>query len=74
MLDVKWFANAKYVLLAWTKFDPSVGKLSHAHPDSKFHGANMGAIWGRQDPGGPHVGLMNFAIWTVMCGVKLHVH
>ena len=20
-------------------------------------------IWGRQDPGGPHVGLMNFAIW-----------
>ena len=20
-------------------------------------------IWGRQDPGGPHVGPMNFAIW-----------
>ena len=32
-------------------------------PDSKVHGANMGPIWGRQDPGGPHVGLMNFAIW-----------
>ena len=32
-------------------------------PDSKFHGANMGPIWGRQDPGGPHVGPMNFAIW-----------
>ena len=24
----------------------------------------MGPIWGRQDPGGPHVGLMNFAIWV----------
>ena len=31
-------------------------------PDSKVHGANMGPIWGRQDPGAPHVGLMNFAI------------
>ena len=25
-------------------------------PDSKVHGANMGPIWGQQDPGGPHVG------------------
>ena len=33
------------------------------NPDSKVHGANTGPIWGRQDPGGPHVGLMNFAIW-----------
>ena len=32
-------------------------------PDSKVHGAKMGPIWGRQDPGGPHVGPMNFAIW-----------
>ena len=31
-------------------------------PDSKVHGANMGPIWGRQDPGGSHVGLMNIAI------------
>ena len=35
-------------------------------PDSKIHGANMGPIWGRQDPGGPHVGPMNFAIWGVI--------
>ena len=34
-------------------------------PDSKVHGANMGPIWGRQDPGGPHAGAMNFAIWDV---------
>ena len=26
----------------------------------------MGPIWGRQDPGGPHVGPMNFAIWDVV--------
>ena len=26
----------------------------------------MGPIWGRQDPGGPHVGPMNFAIWVVL--------
>ena len=32
-------------------------------PDSKVHVANMGPIWGRQDPGGPRVGPMNFAIW-----------
>ena len=34
-----------------------------AIPDSKVHGANMGPIWGQQDPGGPHVGPMNHAIW-----------
>ena len=32
-------------------------------PDSKVHGANMGPIWGRQHPGGPHIGPMNFGIW-----------
>ena len=32
-------------------------------PNSKVHAANMGPIWGRQDPGGPHVG-MDFAIWV----------
>ena len=34
-------------------------------PDSKAHGANLGPIWGRQDPGGPHVGPINLAIWDV---------
>ena len=34
-------------------------------PDSKVHGANMGPILGRQAPGGPHVGPMNFVIWVV---------
>ena len=34
------------------------------YPDSKVHGANMSPIWGRQNPGGPHVGPMNVAIWV----------
>ena len=34
------------------------------HPDSKVHGANMGPTWGQQDPGRPHVGHMNLAIWA----------
>ena len=38
-----------------------IGKI----PDSKLHGASMGPIWGRQDPGGLHVGPMNFVIWDV---------
>ena len=35
----------------------------------KVHGANMVPIWGRQDPGGPHVGPMNFAIWVMTVNV-----
>ena len=36
-----------------------------AYPDNKVHGADMGPIWGRQQPGGPHVGPMDFAIRVV---------
>ena len=38
-------------------------EFSWVNPNTKVHGANMGPSWGRQDPGGPHVGHMNFAIW-----------
>ena len=34
--------------------------------DRKVHEANMGHTWGRQDPGGPHVGPMNLAIWDTL--------
>ena len=34
------------------------------HADSKVYGANMGPTWGRQDPGGPHVGPIYLAIWV----------
>ena len=43
------------------KYDP------YKFPDSKVHGTNMGPIWGWQDPGGPHVGPMNLAIWDFAC-------
>ena len=41
----------------------------------------MGPIWGRQDPGGPNVDPMNFAIWVflvmhgnyyMLCGVFMY--
>ena len=37
-------------------------------PDSKVPRVNMGPIWGRQDPVGPHVGPVNFAIWGTLHG------
>ena len=48
----------------------------HSHPGTnqcsssigKVRGANMWPIWGRQDPGGPHVGPMNFVIWVGIHG------
>ena len=45
--------------------------VCQSDPDSKFHGANMRPIWGRQDPGGPRSGHMNFAIWghSFLCNV-----
>ena len=32
----------------------------------------MGPIWGQQDPGGPHVGPMNFVIWDGMGDLGQH--
>ena len=40
--------------------------MSIIGPDSKVHGAHMGPTWDQQDPGGPHVGPMNLAIWGVI--------
>ena len=44
----------------------TAGLYGITSPDSKVYGANMGPIWGRQDPGGPHVGPMNLAIWALV--------
>ena len=46
--------------------------LEDGYPDSKVHGANMGPIWGRQDPGGPHVDPMNFVIWVYRRGKPVY--
>ena len=65
-----WFLNQKDLILPVLHFQISIITNAsfhcmhiHVNPDSKVHGANMGPTWGRQDPGGPHVGPMNFAIW-----------
>ena len=47
-----------------------IGSVLGQFPDSKNHGANMGPIWGRYNPGGPHVGPINFAIWVVIFSSK----
>ena len=39
-----------------------LGLPSLSGPESKVHGANMGPSWDQQDPCGPHVGPINFAI------------
>ena len=41
-------------------------------PESKVYGATMGPTWGRQDPGGPHVGPMNLVIWDIP-GLLSHI-
>ena len=43
-------------------------------PDSKFHGAKMGPLWGRRDTGWPHVGPMNFGIWVITAGSSQTSH
>ena len=62
----------KYSFLLWSvvfmqyniRFDPMLS-IANIFPDNKVHGANMGPIWGRQDPDGPHVGPMNLAVWVI---------
>ena len=41
--------------------------------DNMFYEANMGPISGRQDPGGPHFGPMNLAIWVILPNMELNV-
>ena len=54
----------------WTHFRVTGPLRWVVDPQSKVRGANMGPIWGRQDPGGRYAGSRNFAIWggMVMAG------
>ena len=63
-LQALWLSENQVWLVDWIKARECKEKSPY-NPDSKVHGANMGPTWGRQDPGGPHVGPMNFAIWEV---------
>ena len=49
-----------YSIISWTIPEKLNG--INENPDSKDHEAYMGPTWGRQDPGGTHVGPMNLAI------------
>ena len=65
-----WYAMVCYgcMYVCFSYWNRTWSSLSlHAiskHPESKVHGAIMGLIWGRQDPGGPNVGPINLAIWV----------
>ena len=50
-LDIQWLA---YKWKLWDSFVISKMNPSNTFTESKIHCANMGPIWGRQDPGGPH--------------------
>ena len=64
----------QYIYTAYMgESDIHISGKSRSHPDSKVHGTNMGPIWGRQDPGGPRVGLMNFAIWAVLLTQQFNI-
>ena len=71
MGDVAQCYSRYEIIAEWTSIigtrEWQQGYVAHGHidPDSKVHGANMGPIWDRQDPGGPHVGPANFPIWGV---------
>ena len=51
------------MVIKWWTVDYRYNIKTNSIPDSKFHGANTGPIWGQQDPGGSRVGPMNFPIW-----------
>ena len=60
----------KHIDLGYTVHCGLSIKVLCDNPDSKVHGANMGPIWARQDPGGPDVGPMSFAIWEVVAALS----
>ena len=49
-------------ILPFLCMEQRVTNINH-DPDNKIHGANMEPTWGRQDPGGPHVGHVKLVIW-----------
>ena len=53
------------IVLYWAAFKRHLTVLHINNPDSKFHGAHMTPIFGRQDPGGSHIGPVKLAIWVM---------
>ena len=67
--DRRWLSSPTYTCTTmpqWVNWDALPhNEVTSNIPDSKVHGADMGPIWGRQDPGGPHVGPMSLVIWDI---------
>ena len=64
----KWWSSG--MVQIWVTWPDQLRLLKKGTlPDSKVHGVNVGPIWGRQDPDGPHVGSMNFAILDIILKV-----
>ena len=64
--DIQQILTTTWLYCALVQQDNTYVPWSNRSPDRKVHGANMGPIWGRQDPDGPHVGPMNFAIRIIL--------
>ena len=64
---VNWRLKVTFTFAhSWEDQDWDLENCIFSFPDSKVHGAHIGPIWDRQDPGGPHVGPMNFVIWVTI--------
>ena len=61
MINTSTFNSVAFCITNQNWYDVWTKNIK-SHQDNKVHGANMGSTWGRQDPGGPHVGPMNLAI------------
>ena len=62
-----WFLKQAHQTVGYDRYNlGNIRSKQYRLPDSKVHGAYMGLIWGRQGPGEPHVGPVNFALWAAL--------
>ena len=72
-----WYVDIGVGCQTWSEAvreDVTYATCSHTgktFPDSKVHGVNMRPIWGRQDPGVPHVGPINFVILVTQWNITI---
>ena len=60
---ILWIEAATLPVSTYDRHGNGQRYIPLSSPDSTVHGADTGPSWGRQDPGGPHVGPMNLTIW-----------